>query len=163
MTKRDPYEELGISSGAGPGEIREAFRRAVRQRHPDTSSSTDGAGVRDAIEAYRLLIDPVSRARYDSAASGEPGGRRIPVRRGGRMTGAPPLGTTRRCSGCLGAGRVASTTTCPECGGLGEITSLAGRRAARLRCRTCGGRGAVRVWTQCRVCHGSGSVGFGSR
>lgn len=32
---RDPYEVLGVSAFAEPGEVREAWKRAVRDAHPD--------------------------------------------------------------------------------------------------------------------------------
>jgi DnaJ like chaperone protein len=33
--ERDPYEVLGVDSGATTEEIRRAYRRAVRESHPD--------------------------------------------------------------------------------------------------------------------------------
>ena len=35
---RDPYEVLGLKPGAGPDEIRTAYRRAVQAYHPDKVS-----------------------------------------------------------------------------------------------------------------------------
>lgn len=63
---RDLYATLGVSREASPDEIRSAFRRLARLYHPDVSQLPDAA-VRFAeiTSAYRVLGDPVLRARYD--------------------------------------------------------------------------------------------------
>ena len=68
MSARDPYSLLGLDSTAAPAQIRAAFRRMVRQRHPDTAEdATDDSALRDLIDAYRILIDPTASARYDAS------------------------------------------------------------------------------------------------
>ena len=74
MSQDDPYRTLGVPRDATPGEIRAAFRAAVRGRHPDTApGGTDSAGVRSLIEAYRLLMDPIARDRLDTQPSSSAG------------------------------------------------------------------------------------------
>lgn len=68
-----PYRELGLGRGAGPREVKAAFRRAALETHPDRRPAGEGAAeaarreaaFRRAAEAYEILQDPVLRARYD--------------------------------------------------------------------------------------------------
>lgn len=153
MADADPYDELGIGRDATPEEIRAAFRRAVRQRHPDTSkAATDDIAIRNTIDAYRVLTDPKARARYDAAhtrpAPTVGATRRVPVR---HSTTAPRTSppTPGPCTTCHGAGIVRSTVTCPTCHGRAEITTLETRPARILRCRTCQGHGRIRTRQTC--------------
>lgn len=63
------YEVLGVAQDASLDEIEAAWRRLVRENHPDKA---DPANVKTATtrtaainEAYQALRDPVRRARYD--------------------------------------------------------------------------------------------------
>lgn len=65
------YEILEISPNVGQDEVRAAFRRLARERHPDLLKP---ALRKDAelefqkiTEAYNTLIDPEKRARYDKS------------------------------------------------------------------------------------------------
>ncbi len=71
---RDLYSILGIDADATAAEVTAAYRRRVRQLHPDSGSdgATDGAsdsGSADelaaVLDAYRVLRDPARRAAYD--------------------------------------------------------------------------------------------------
>jgi molecular chaperone DnaJ len=75
VTKRTHYSVLGVSAGASPESIREAYRRLAREYHPDrTSGSAVGGGEMPAInEAYRVLSDPARRAVYDASLRGGSG------------------------------------------------------------------------------------------
>jgi len=60
------YERLRVAPTATTGQIRDAYRRAAREAHPDRSSRADAESRMAAInEAYRVLGDPVRRRRYD--------------------------------------------------------------------------------------------------
>jgi DnaJ-class molecular chaperone len=137
MSGKDPYRELGLDRDATPEEIRAAFRRAARQRHPDTAAEGVGGGsLRDAIAAYHLLSDPDAKAAYDASRS--------PTARG--ATGPS------RCRTCRGDGVLSVAADCPACRGHAEITDLTGSRGRVLRCRTCRGRGRVRTTRPCPDC-----------
>lgn len=162
MADADPYDELGIRRDATPEEIRAAFRRAVRQRHPDTSqAATDDTAVRNTIDAYRLLTDPNARARYDAAhtppAPMVGGPRQVPIRHSTTAPRTSPQ-TPARCTTCNGAGIVRSTVTCPNCHGRAEITTLETRPARVVRCRTCRGSGQVSTRRACEHCNGTGAA-----
>ncbi len=62
----DPYRVLGLSVGASQAEIKKAYRALVRTCHPDACPGDLHAVDRfqAVTEAYRLLVDPVARARY---------------------------------------------------------------------------------------------------
>jgi DnaJ-class molecular chaperone len=74
---RDLYEILGIARGASPNEIKKAYRRRARERHPDSDPGNPWAEneFKELAAAYALLSDPKKRARYDRGeidASGTP-------------------------------------------------------------------------------------------
>ncbi|MFJ6934398.1 DnaJ C-terminal domain-containing protein [Streptomyces sp. NPDC101132] len=63
---RDFYEVLGVPRTAGQDEIQRAYRTLARKNHPDVNRDP-GAEERfkDLNEAYSVLSDPKTRARYD--------------------------------------------------------------------------------------------------
>jgi len=65
------YAALGISSEASPAEIKAAFRRRIKELHPDLQAGRPGSQreitVHELIEAYEVLSDPVLREQYDGA------------------------------------------------------------------------------------------------
>ncbi|MBS3968570.1 MAG: molecular chaperone DnaJ [Clostridia bacterium] len=65
--KRDYYEVLGLSRNASEEEIKKAYRRLARQYHPDVNPGNSEAEARfkEISEAYEVLRDPQTRARYD--------------------------------------------------------------------------------------------------
>ena len=61
----DPYHILGVSPNATPDEIKNAYRRLVKQFHPDKNSSEEAKEqVRLINAAYEILSDPVQRSHY---------------------------------------------------------------------------------------------------
>jgi len=67
-TLGDLYAELGVAGDASPEEITTAYRVRMKELHPDTRPA-DAAAVdryHRVSAAYRILSDPVARARYDA-------------------------------------------------------------------------------------------------
>ncbi|UWQ18304.1 molecular chaperone DnaJ [Jannaschia sp. M317] len=67
MAKRDYYETLGVARGAGPDEIKKAFRTKAKELHPDRNSDNPNAEAqfKEANEAYDVLKDAEKKAAYD--------------------------------------------------------------------------------------------------
>ncbi|MEA2125977.1 MAG: molecular chaperone DnaJ [Solirubrobacteraceae bacterium] len=67
QTKRDYYEVLGVTRGAGEAEIKKAFRGLARQLHPDANPDDPEAEDRfkELAEAYEVLSDAERRQLYD--------------------------------------------------------------------------------------------------
>jgi curved DNA-binding protein CbpA len=74
MSKRAPdlYVLLGVAPDADRREVARAYRRRLREVHPDTRDRlSDGpdpahADLRALQEAYAVLRNPARRARYDA-------------------------------------------------------------------------------------------------
>ena len=72
--KEDHYRSLGIDNDATGDEIRSAWRRRVKDCHPDASGGDHTAEeFRAAREAYEVLSDPERRADYDRSRTGSAG------------------------------------------------------------------------------------------
>jgi molecular chaperone DnaJ len=56
---------LGVSRDASDGDIKRAFRELARKHHPDVQPADGGELFREINEAYAVLSDPETRARYD--------------------------------------------------------------------------------------------------
>ena len=73
--ERDPYQVLGLSSSASQAEIASAYRRLLRDHHPDTRThhhTPDPAAdeyLQRILSAYALLRDPEHRAAHDRAVT----------------------------------------------------------------------------------------------
>jgi molecular chaperone DnaJ len=68
VTKRDYYEVLGVSRGAGDQELKACYRKLALQYHPDRNPGDHSAEekFKEAAEAYGVLSDPQKRAAYDA-------------------------------------------------------------------------------------------------
>ncbi|MGW3133383.1 DnaJ C-terminal domain-containing protein [Streptomyces sp. NPDC001123] len=63
---RDFYEVLGVSRTASQDEIQQAYRKLARKYHPDVNKDPEAEErFKDLNEAYSVLSDPKTRARYD--------------------------------------------------------------------------------------------------
>ena len=63
------YEILQIPVDADERTIRSAFRRLVREHHPDTCGGASADNFRHIVEAYETLSVPTRRKQYDEAQS----------------------------------------------------------------------------------------------
>ena len=63
----DYYKVLGIRSNASKSEVKSAYRKLARLRHPDLNAGSESAARDFALlsRAYRVLMDPQERAYYD--------------------------------------------------------------------------------------------------
>ncbi|KQJ99293.1 chaperone protein dnaJ 11, chloroplastic [Brachypodium distachyon] len=59
------YEVLGLRAGATGREIKAAYRRLARERHPDAAGAGGDEEFIRLHHAYATLSDPDARARYD--------------------------------------------------------------------------------------------------
>jgi molecular chaperone DnaJ len=65
-TERDYYDVLSVSRDASEADVKKAFRRLARELHPDVNPAPEAAErFREAAEAYEVLSDAETRARYD--------------------------------------------------------------------------------------------------
>ncbi|MCB9282787.1 MAG: molecular chaperone DnaJ [Lewinellaceae bacterium] len=67
MAKRDYYEVLGVGKGSSDEEIRKAYKKLAMQYHPDRNPGDKSAEekFKEAAEAYEVLSDKDTRAKYD--------------------------------------------------------------------------------------------------
>jgi curved DNA-binding protein len=62
----DYYEVLGVRRTADAQEIQQAFRKLARRYHPDVNKDPSAEErFKEINEAYQVLSDPQTRARYD--------------------------------------------------------------------------------------------------
>lgn len=65
-----PYEVLGVAPTAGIDELKRAYRRLLRETHPDVGG--DAARFHAVQHAWAIVGDPEARARYDRTRVGAP-------------------------------------------------------------------------------------------
>ncbi|WP_213574927.1 J domain-containing protein [Rhodococcus sp. USK13] len=69
-TRTDFYDILGLPRTATQSEITSAYRRRLRQFHPDTREAAldtqpSDESLQHLLAAYAVLRDPLRRAEYD--------------------------------------------------------------------------------------------------
>lgn len=147
---KDYYAILGLRPEATAADIRAAYRRRAKDRHPDAGGPGSEA-FHELHEAYELLNDPARRRQYDRRRASAHPPRPEPARSAAAQSAAPeplippePLGYARRES------QIGMADSPPD-----FVLFLNAREAAaggRLRLD-------LDVLAYCRVCFGSGTVG----
>jgi molecular chaperone DnaJ len=166
MPSRDLYETLGVDRRATQDEIKQAYRRLAREKHPDVRREDPHAtdGFKEINEAYAILSDPAKRSQYDRF--GEIGPERSPFGGAGPFDDLFDMffGTRPRATAAERQG--------PERGAdlrydlevsLEEVATGVERRVTLSRletCAVCFGTGAERGSKPdtCPACNGSGEV-----
>src|SRR6056300_2014206 len=64
----DYYSTLGVSKNASDKELKQAYKKASMQHHPDRGG--DEAKFKQINEAYSTLKDPQKRGMYDHQQNG---------------------------------------------------------------------------------------------
>ena len=84
--KRDPYEVLGVSTGVTDAELRAAYRRLVKQHHPDHNHGSEASEERfeEVQDAYARIVEMRKRGTGATGRTGSTGAS------GARRSSAPP-------------------------------------------------------------------------
>jgi len=166
------YEVLGVAKDASAADVKKAYRKLVREVHPDRNPGDEAAEARfkEVQAAYDILSDPEKRKRYDTVGTAAAGT--------GYAQGAQnfDLGDFD-LGGIFGGlfGNRGRGGEAPQRGRRGsdvEVEVRVSFEAALeglsatvpvqldLACHTCHGTGAApgTAPTQCPQCHGSGVV-----
>ena len=89
----DHYSVLGVARDASPEELQRAYRKLARRFHPDVNRDPGAEDrFKQITEAYDVLSDPDTRARYDRFGAAW---RQVPEGYDGRAGGwdGPPGGS----------------------------------------------------------------------
>ena len=78
----NPYETLGVTPNASHDDIRQAYRKAAKETHPDLNPGKPEAEKRfkEINAAYDIVGDADKRKRYDAGEIDETGAERQPER-----------------------------------------------------------------------------------
>ena len=83
---------LGVTPGCSLAELRSAYRRLARERHPDVAVAKPGLGTMAEVnEAWRVLSDTELRSQYDRSVHVP-----MPVPVGATATARYPAGARRQ-------------------------------------------------------------------
>jgi molecular chaperone DnaJ len=177
---RDYYEILGVERGTEAAEIKKAYRRLAMQYHPDRNPGDAEAESRfkEAAEAYEVLSNEDTRARYDRfghagvRGNGAGGGFQdindifsafSDIFGGGSMFD-DVFGGSRTRARTRGAGRSGGDLRIKLPLTLEEI-AIGVEKKIKVKkyvaCKACDGSGAeggAASYTSCRTCGGAGEV-----
>jgi molecular chaperone DnaJ len=163
------YESLGVSKNASQDELKKAYRKLVREVHPDRNPGNAEADARfkEVQSAYDVLSDPEKRKQYD--LMGTTNGRAAP---GGTTFDFGDVDLGDIFGGIFNRGRAQQQQSRGQRGNDVEVEvrvsfedALAGLQTTvavqlELACHTCHGTGAApgTAPVTCPQCGGSGVV-----
>ena len=161
---RSLYESLGVSKNASQAEIKKAYRKLVREVHPDTNPGNEER-FKEVQSAYDVLSDPDKRKRYDTM--GQTNGRAAPggttfdfgdFDLGDIFGGMFSRGRQQQQRGQRGNDVEVEVRVSFEDALKGVQTTVPVQ--LDLACHTCHGTGAApgTAPTTCPECNGSGTV-----
>ncbi len=180
--KRDYYEVMGISKGAGDDEIKKAYRKLAKKYHPDLNPGNAEAerSFKELNEAYEVLSDSDKKSRYDQFGHAGVD----PNFGGGAGGGNPFQGGGFDFSDIFDSffgggfgGRARSNPNAPrpgtDCESKVTITFEEAAKGTKKEikyhqienCSDCGGSGAAKGTTPktCAHCNGTGTVRINQR
>ncbi len=149
------YESLGVSKNASQDEIKKAYRKLVREVHPDRNPGSEER-FKEVQGAYDVLSDPEKRAQYDRFGSAN----------GARPGGAGAGGTTFDFSdfdlgdifgGIFGRGG-ARAGAAPQRGQRGNDVEVEVRVSFEDALRGVQTTVPVQLDLACHTCHGTGAA-----
>ncbi len=162
---RSLYESLGVSKNASQAEIKKAYRKLVREVHPDTNPGNEER-FKEVQSAYDVLSDPDKRKRYDTM--GQTNGRAAP---GGTTFDFGDFDLGDIFGGMFGRGRQQQQQRGQRGNDVEVEVRVSFEDALKgvqttvpvqldLACHTCHGTGAApgTAPTTCPECNGSGTV-----
>lgn len=178
MARKDYYTVLGVKKNASPEDIKRAFRALALKYHPDRNPDDAEAerNFREVAEAWQVLGDPETRARFDRMGplftpSGRPPrpdelnellmdafngllGRRRPGARGEDLRYTLAISLEQAASGVEAPLTITRVIRCRTCSGSGDAPD------DRTPCDACGGTGKSPtrrfLRTDCPRCDGKG-------
>jgi molecular chaperone DnaJ len=166
------YETLGVAKNATADEMKKAYRKLVRQYHPDTNPGDAAAEAKfkEVQTAYDVLSDPEKRKQYDQFGSrnGRPGAGPGPTTFDfgdfdigdifGGLFGGRGRGQAQQPRGQRGADVEVEVRISFEDALKGLQTTVP--VTLELACHTCHGTGAAPGTSpkRCPECNGTGSV-----
>lgn len=148
----DPYRILDVPRDVTLEDLKSAYRKRVRETHPDLSNGTSAADFVSVAAAYQTLKKsleagptprtPPRKARTGGAAKPCFGEILLDIQLEDLLgTRAIAFQTANfRCEACI---QGEQGVTCPECSGAGRIQQYQTHIATLAPCPTCNGKGRL--------------------